>query len=371
VPNFFDHINTPGGESARPSRKKLLFPINDSLRAYLVHYRREVKLPVTYHDLERYTYSVPLKDKHGKDSNWEKVSYDMKEWQYLRESLVKIYAILKTEGDTSLINHLDVARIDFCYFGNSQPFRIRIVNKLNDNYDHYYIKRADASRVYGLELEHLLSPNRITYFTYLDTIVEEHIPGIPGDIFIADYLHNPTTNLTRLAKEFVKFNERCFVQLLGDMRSYNFVVNIIPDIEDAQYRIRAIDFDQQSYEGKKNLYLPQFFKENKELVDLVIKQLDKDSIVQYQAEERTMMTFRLASARYRMSELFDIMCADTISLPEKIAQLKKELTAHFSEPSSYYKAKTMGQVVKRHLKQTLQKNLLLVPKGRGKYGHSD
>ena len=371
MPNFFDHINTPGGESARPSRKKLFFPINDSLRAYLVRYRREVKLPVTYHDLERFTYSVPLKDKHGKDSNWEKVSYDMKEWQYLRESLVKIYAILKTEGDTSLINHLDVARIDFCYFGNSQPFRIRIVNKLNDNYDHYYIKRADASRVYGLELEHLLSPNRITYFTYLDTIVEEHIPGIPGDIFIADYLHNPTTNLTRLAKEFVKFNERCFVQLLGDMRSYNFVVNIIPDIEDAQYRIRAIDFDQQSYEGKKNLYLPQFFKENKELVDLVIKQLDKDSIVQYQAEERTMMTFRLASARYRMSELFDIMCADTISLPEKIAQLKKELTAHFSEPSSYYKAKTMGQVVKRHLKQTLQKNLMLVPKGRGKYGHSD
>ena len=370
MPNFFDHINKPV-ESAKPSRKKVLFPINKALRHYLVHYRREVKLPVTYHDLERYTYSVPLKDKNGKDTNWEKVSYDMKEWEYLRESLVKIYAILKTEGDTSIINHLDVARIDFCYFGNSQPFRIRIVNKLNDNYDHYYIKRADASRVYGLELEHLLSPNRITYFTYLDTLVEEHIPGIPGDIFISEYLHNPTTNLTRLAKEFVKFNERCFVQLLGDMRSYNFVVNIIPDIEDTQYRIRAIDFDQQSYEGRKNLYLPQFFKENKELVEVVIKQLDKDSIAQYQAEERTMMTFRLASARYRMSELFDVMCADAISLPEKTEQLKKELTTHFKEPSTYYKAKTMGQVVKRHLKQTLQKNLMLVPKGRGKHGHSD
>jgi hypothetical protein len=370
LPNFFDHINKPA-DSAKPSRKKVLFPIKQPLRDYLNHYQREVKLPVTYKDLERYTYSVPLKDKHGKDSSWEKVSYDMREWEYLRESLVKIYAILKTEGDTSLISHLDVARIDFCYFGNSQPFRIRIVNKLNDNYDHYYIKRADASRVYGLELEHLLSPNRITYFTYEDTLVEEHIPGIPGDIFIAEHLHNSTTNLTRLAKEFVKFNERCFVQLLGDMRSYNFVVNIIPDIEDSQYRIRAIDFDQQSYEGKKNLYLPQFFKENKELVDVVIKQLDKDSIAQYQAEERTMMTFRLASARYRMNELFDVMCADTISLPEKIEQLKNELTAHFAEPSSFYKAKTMGQVVKRQLKQTLQKTLMLVPKSRGKQGHSD
>ena len=53
------------------------------------------------------------------------------------------------------------------------------------------------------------------------------------------------------------------------MRSYNFVVDITPDIEDFQYRIRAIDFDQQSYEGRKNLYLPQFFKENIPLVETV------------------------------------------------------------------------------------------------------
>ena len=359
--NFFDHINK-SDEPEKPSKKKPIFPINKDLRGYLVRYGREVKLPVSYQDLQRYTYSIPLKDKKGNESSWEKLSFDMKEWEFLRQGLVKIYAILKTEGDTTLINHLDVARIDFCYFGNSQPFRVRIVNKLNDNYDHYYIKQADASRVYGLELEHLLSPNRITYFTHQTTLVEEHIPGIPGDIFIADHLNNPTTNVIRLAKEFVKFNERCFVQLLGDMRSYNYVVNIIPDIEDFQYRIRAIDFDQQSYEGRKNLYLPQFFKENKAFVDLVSEHLDKESIAQYQAEERTMMTFRLASARYRMNDLFGIMCADQISTTEKIASLQLGLTEHFKESSSYNKAKTMGQLVKRHLKQTLQKNLLLIPK---------
>jgi hypothetical protein len=144
-----------------------------------------------------------------------------------------------------------VARIDYCSFGNSHPFRIRIVNKFNDNYDHYYIKIADASRIYGLELEHILSPNRITFLTNKNTLVEEHIAGIPGDLFISDYLHQPVTNRIRFSKEFVKFNERCFVRLLGDMRSYNFVVDITPDIEDVQYRIRAIDFDQQSYEGRK------------------------------------------------------------------------------------------------------------------------
>ena len=361
--NFFN--NTIHQEQTeRPSKKKPIFPINESLRAYLLRYGREVTLPVSYRDLQRFTYSVPLKNKQGKDTSWEKLSYDMKEWEHLRQSLVRIYAILKTEGDISFIDHLDVARIDFCFFGNSQPFRIRIVNKLNDNYDHYYIKQADASRVYGLELEHILSPNRITYFTHQETLIEEHIPGIPGDIFIADHLKDPNTNVIRLAKEFVKFNERCFVQLLGDMRSYNYVVNIIPDIEDFQYRIRAIDFDQQSYEGRKNLYLPQFFKENKAFVDLVSTHLDNKSIAQYQAEERTMMTFRLALAKYQIKELFDIMGKDRISVPEKIEQLKQELTAYFKEPSTYFKARTMGEVVKRHLKQMLQKNLLLVPKAK-------
>lgn len=364
--NLFGHI-IPTGEAEKPSRKKPVFSVNDTLRHYLTRYSREVQLPVSYKDLQRYIYSVPLKDKQGNDTSWEKVSYDLHEWNYLRENLVRIYAILKTEGDFSHIKHLDVSRIDFCYFGNSQPFRIRIVNKFNDNYDHYYIKQADASRVYGLELEHLLSPNRMTYFTDHDTLIEEHIPGIPGDIFITEHLNSPNTNLIRLAKEFVKFNERCFVQLLGDMRSYNFVVNIIPDIEDFQYRIRAIDFDQQSYEGRKNLYLPQFFKENRPLVDIVLQHLDNASIAQYQAEERTMMTYRLVSSRYRIKELLDIMSKDIISTPEKIKQLQQELSIHFDAAAFFNKAKTMGQLVKRQLKQTLQNNLLLIPKTKSRF----
>ncbi len=363
---MFDiEINTT--ENIQPSRKKPIFPVNAHLRQYLTTYGRETKLPASYQDLYRFTYSLPLKDKLGKDTVWETVKYDMREWDYLRESLLTMYAILKTEGDLSFINHLDVARIDFCSFGNSQPFRIRIVNKFNDNYDHYYIKLADASRIYGLELEHLLSPDRITYFTHNNTLIEEHIPGIPGDVFIQDHLQNPATNVIRLAKEFVKFNERCFVRLLGDMRSYNFIINITPDIEDVQYRIRAIDFDQQSYEGRKNLYRPQFFKENNAFVSLAQKHLDKDSIKQYQTEERTMMAFRLVSSRYRIKELLDIMTGDNISKPEKLSELKEELALHFKQ-NFFLKSKTMGQLVKTQLKQTLRKSLLLIPKTKSRFG---
>jgi hypothetical protein len=353
-------------ENIHPTRKKPIFPVQEPLRAYLKKYGREVKLPADYSDLMQFRYAVPLFDKTGKDTNWEIVKYDMREWEYLRESLVKMYAILKTEGDLSFINHLDVARIDFCSFGNSQPFRIRIVNKFNDNYDHYYIKPADASRVYGLELEHLLSPNRIIFYTHFNTLIEEHIPGIPGDDFIKRYRHNPDTNIIRLSKEFVKFNERCFVRLLGDMRSYNFVVSITPDIEDVQYRIRAIDFDQQSYEGRKNLYLPQFFKENKVYVDMALKNLDKKSIAQYQAEERTMMAVRVVGSRYRIKELLDIMYYDEISSPEKITQLKEELAAYFNQPL-FLRCRNMGQILKAQLKQTLNKSLSMIRKPGGTF----
>jgi len=269
--------------------------------------------------------------------------------------------------DLSYTKHLDVARIDFCRFANSNPFRIRIVNKFNDNYDHYYIKQADASRIYGLELEHLLSPNRITYFTHHNTLVEEHIPGIPGDLFIKNFLDDPQTNKIRLSKEVVKFNERCFVRLLGDMRSYNFVVDITPDIEDYQYRIRAIDFDQQSYEGRKTIYIPQFFKENNALVEMSLRHLNKESIEQYQTEERTMMAFRVASSRFRLMELLNIMAKDRdISSPEKLLQLKTQLASHFGNPA-FLKCHSMGQVVKRQLKQTLQKNLTLIQKNLSKF----
>jgi len=296
------------------------------------------------------------------------VVYDMREWNYIREGLVKIYAILRTEGDLSFSKHLDVARIDYCTFANSNPFRIRIVNKFNDNYDHYYIKIADASRVYGLELEHLLSPNRITFFTNKATLVEEHIAGIPGDIFINQYLDDPITNKIRFAKEFVKFNERCFIRLLGDMRSYNFVVDITPDIEDFQYRIRAIDFDQQSYEGRKNLYLPQFFKENNPLVEMSLKHLNNDSIEQYQTEERTLMAFRLASSRYRIKEILDIMIKDEISSTEKITMLKTQLGELYPLNNNFERCVSMGEVLKENLKQVLRKNLAMIPKIQSKFG---
>ncbi len=331
------------------SKKKKHFPVNAPLRHYLKKFDRETKLPVSYSDLLRYSSAFPFHDKHGKDTLWESVVYDQYIMKELDHGLTMIYSILKSDGDTSVIEHLYVSRIDYCTFGNSNPFRVRIVNLFNDNYDYFYVKKADASRIYGLELEHLLSPNRINYYVDHETLIEEHIPGIPGNDFITHYLKKPEANKVRIAKEFVKFNERCFVRLLGDMRSYNYVVDVTPDFEDEQYRIRPIDFDQQSYEGKKTMYLPQFFKENNVIVKLCIELMTPETFRQYQNEERTLIAHRFKSSKAQANDLLNCMKNDEISLPGKTEQLKKELAKHHND-SEFEKCNSMGEIVSHHLK---------------------
>lgn len=336
------------GRKDVPSKKKLNYEVNSTLRRYLVKYDREVKLPVMYTDMLRFNLAVPLLDNNGVDTLWHTVYYDESEMKDLFPGLEYIYALLRASGRMEVMEHLSVARIDYCSFGNSKPFRVRIINRFNDNYDHFYVKVADASRVYGLELEHILSPNRINYLTDGNTLIEEHIAGMPGDVFIRQAVKDSVFNKTRICKEFVKFNERCFVRLLGDMRSYNYVVDITPDIEGNQYRLRAIDFDQQSYEGRLKFYLPHFFKENNNIVFMGIGLISEASMLQYQQEERHIIRHRARAGQKRLKEIFLIMSKEKLAPEEKIISLGKELSA-YHQNQLFTKIRSMGDLVKEHL----------------------
>ena len=337
------------------TRKKPSYPIGEDLRNYLKRYRRERELPVTYERLRHFHESHPLVDADGRNTLWESVAYTAEEIPGLNEDLKRVYALLRVDGDFSVMQHLYIDRIDFCSFGNSTPFRIKIVNAYNDNPDYFYIKRADASRIYGLELEHLLSPNRLNFLTAGTTLVEEHIAGIPGDIFIDRWLHRPELRPIRIAKELVKFNERSFVQLLGDMRSYNFVVVITPDFEGSQIRIRAMDFDQQAHNGRKTFYLPQFFKENRPLVEFCRKHLHLKTAFQYQREEQTLMLARSELAAARLNLLLIAMAGDPIAPHENVVALREGLAAHFKN-DRYLQCESMGALVRANL-DTLRDNI--------------
>ncbi len=328
------------------SRKKPSYPINDQLYAYLTEYNRNIKIPIFYDDLLRFVGGIAVYDKNGEDSLWIRVYYSDHERDEIDLSLKRMYIILHGDGTEDSISFLNVDAIDYCTFGNSKPFRVKVRNILNDNHTYIYIKKADASRVYGLELEHILSPHNINFLVYKDTLIEEHVLGIPGDSFLEENLKNVSpSGKKRLSKEFVKFNERSVIRLLGDMRAYNYVIVASYDFDQVEYRIRAMDFDQQSYEGNLKVYFPQFFKENYPFVKMVSENLQKESIEQYKKEERSAIARRIRGSQTRINSLLECMCKDNISTPEKIHQLKIGLIRYTSD-KNFRKCKTMGDILK-------------------------
>ncbi|MGV6845694.1 MAG: hypothetical protein ACWA42_06165 [Lutibacter sp.] len=328
------------------SKRKPAFPINNLLYDYLSTYNRNIKIPIFYEDLLRFDGAVSVYDKHGEDTLWIRVYYSEHERDEIDLSLKKMYMILHGDGTEDTLPFLTVDAIDYCTFGNSKPFRVKIRNILNDNYSYIYVKIADASRVYGLELEHILSPNNINFLIYKDTLIEEHVLGIPGDVFLEENLKYVTENgLKRLSKEFVKFNERCMIRLLGDMRAYNFVIVASYDFDRVEYRIRAMDFDQQSFEGNLKVYMPQFFKDNFPYVKMVSENLQEESIEQYRKEERSAIARRLRGAQYRIDRLLTCLEHDTISTKEKVNQLKQDLFK-FTKDVKFKKCDSMGMILR-------------------------
>lgn len=327
------------------SKKKPSYPINEALLKYLTRHGRTIQIPVYYDDLLRFQGSVSVYDKNGKDTLWVSVYYSEFETKEINLSLKKIYSLLQSDGSDTILPYLNIDSVDFCTFGNSKPFRVKVRNILNDNYIYLYIKKADASRIYGLELESILSPNSINFLVHKNTLIEEHIIGIPGDDFIENHLDKCSDrDKMEIAKEFVKFNERCFVRLLGDMRSYNYVVVLTHDFDRIQYRIRAIDFDQQSYEGNAKVYKPQFLKENFKLVEMTLNLLQQTSIDQYKNEERSLLAKRATSEKKRLKRLMNCMKKDTLSSPEKVKQLKMDLF-DLTGDINFKKSTNMGEVV--------------------------
>lgn len=331
--------------------KKSTYKIKQPLRDFLVNYSRLTELPLTYTDLLAFEQSIPILDKDGNDTMWRSVLYNQHEMDRLYEGLIDIYEVLNYDG--AQISYLNVGSIDFCTFGNSQPFRIKIVNELNDNHDYYYVKRADASRIYGLELEDIFSPDKLNYLVHKETLIEDHIVGIPADEFINRHKSQKIENRMRLAKEFVKFNERCFSRLLGDMRAYNFVVEIIQDFDNIQYRLRAMDFDQQSFEGRKSIYLPQYYKDNIELVNLASELMNKETVQQYQTVENVAMKKRFLATKQKTKSLLRKLKLDRISTNEHVTQLKNDLYKHHKD-KRFLSCTNMGEILTFQLENQLQ-----------------
>ncbi len=333
-------------ENDRPLMQKEVYPVSEALQQYLQQYNRDIELPIDYKELFHYQYTNAIKDKNGKHTHWENVVYDEILFKQLEQKLTATYRLLTKQPAAPY----HVEAIDFCEFANSMPFRIIIINTTTGTEDYFYIKASDASRIYGLELEQLLSPNRINFLYHQNTLVEEHIEGIPGDVFADTSGELTSAEKKLLAEEFVRFNERSFARLLGDMRSYNFVVVKNEAGSNHPFRIKAIDFDQQCYEGKANLYLPQFYKENYPYVQMVHHHLDNTAIEQIRADERKHIAQSLTQSKQQITALLHAMIPEEISENYKVVSLRKELDTYCST-DQFAHCKTMGEIVEQQMKQ--------------------
>jgi hypothetical protein len=351
-------LKTPCSEVSMKliEKRKLSYSVTLPFSRYLRQYDRGIKLPVCYDELHDYVEALPLYDAQGNDTLWSTLCYAPAVRRPLHDALLEIYSHLRAPGTGLHVRHLEVDRIDLCLYANTSPFRVRVINRLNDNFDYFYIKKADMSRIFGLELEHLLSPNRISYLYSGDTLIEEHIYGIPGDVFLEKKLEQDETSRVRLAKEFVKFNERCVLRLLGDMHAANFVIDITMDFEQNFYRIRSIDFDQQCFEPSLKVYLPQFFKQNFPYVKLVLDHLPIESVHQYQQEERAQFFRRTRSEILRLEGLFDALEGSTLAPHENITSLRAQL-ADYYENRSFMQCDSMVAMIKLILRLIETKSL--------------
>lgn len=327
----------------RPMMQKEVYPVSISLQQYLQQYKKDTALPIAYKELLHYEYTNAIKDNKGKHTHWERVVYDKKLLAELKQKLLLLYAQLKNETD------IQIDSIDFCEFANSMPFRINITHTKTNTKNLFYIKSADASRIYGLELEQLLTNNHINFLYHQNTLVEEHIDGTPGDNFLETVEELSEKEKKMLSAAFIRFNESCFARLLGDMRSYNFVV-LKHNSAQNPFIIKAIDFDQQCYEGKLNLYLPQFYKENYQYVQMATALLTGTGIETIRLEERKELAGLFAKNKQQLTALLQVMEQEELSEPYKVVSLRKELnqyhhTTHFSH------CKTMGSLVKQQLQQ--------------------
>lgn len=328
------------------SKKKPSFQISKTLDKYLNNYKRKIEIPIFYEDLKRFSGSVSVYNEKNVDTLWVRVFFSDSERKEIDLNLKKVYNLLHSDGNEDNIKFLNVDAIDYCTFGNSKPFRIKVRNILNDNFTYFYVKKADASRIYGLELEHVLSPYNLNFLVFQNTLIEEHITGVPGDEFYENFL--PKCNdmeKAQIAKEFVKFNERCMIRLLGDMRSYNYVIIPTHDFDKVVYKIRPIDFDQQCFEGNLQVYRPQFFKENNEIMNIIKEKLEINSVNQYKIEERSILAKRILSSLDRSKEIIKCMIEDKISEDNKINLLSRQIYELTSD-KNFKKAKGMGEIMK-------------------------
>ena len=130
------------------------------------------------------------------------------------------------------------------------------------------------------------------------------------------------------------------------------MVDITRDFEKWHYRMRPIDFDQQSHHYRKEVYLPHYYHQNGPLIDIGIKTLAPENVVQYQKEERALIANRVRVSHGRLRNLLAVMAEDIIAPDRNVDLLRDQLAEHYQNPD-FSGCLTMGELVRTSINLVL------------------
>jgi hypothetical protein len=128
---------------------------------------------------------------------------------------------------------------------------------------------------------------------------------------------------------------------------------ITPDFDDVHYRIRAIDFDQQSYEARSSIYQPKYFRQNDPILKLGMRHMDPVTMLQYQTEERAMIASRIRYSRDQIQAILSAMRHSNIAPFTHVSRLRKELAGHYDN-EAFLHCQNMGEIVELSLELVLE-----------------
>ena len=114
------------------SKKKPTYRVSKKLSDYLTRIGRNIKIPLYYDDLLRFQGVVSIYDEKGNDTLWVSAYYSEFDREEIDHSLKRMYTILHADGSDAVLRYLSIDSIDYCTFGNSKPFRIKVRNILNE-----------------------------------------------------------------------------------------------------------------------------------------------------------------------------------------------------------------------------------------------
>jgi len=119
-----------------------------------------------------------------------------------------------------------------------------------------------------------------------------------------------------------------------------------------QYRVRPVDFDQQTYEPALEVYRPHLFEDNKPVDELVRAHLNVPTIVQYRQEERSQTARRIQAEERRYHALISTMKKTRIAPDEHVAALAAELD-QYHQCRDFAGSATMADLLVKHLDRML------------------